>query len=439
MDELEIKIALSYKVPENGLTLNGILRGLQEDQNILMQSIVKALLSALEKKTIEEHISSYPDRFYKHGRQPRGRKFITSFGPIHYRLTQLYDRQTGSVFPPLVQELAILPYKQYQREALEAAVGQVIHLSYRLGEKEVRRIKGYAPGKSTLHRCIKELAEQYGQWPSYKHRDFKFLMVDGTKVKRQGPRGAPMEKAEMRWALASEGVRRRFEPVGFWVDKDWGFIRKDLGKRLDYENLEVLFSDGGPGIEENLLSEGMRPQRCTWHGKRDFPFLLYQDGAKKEEQKPFRKLIDEILLFSLTREMIEQLLPQDKKIVVELVEEIKEGFEKLIKALDPEKYPKARTYIENFSKNALLVFEYWLEGKGWIPLTTNAIESAFSRIVNRVKRIGRRWSDEGLINWLMIAFRKIYKPALWDELWKKYLKIHKQLRFSKLRVCYAWI
>ncbi|MCK4263867.1 MAG: hypothetical protein KAX27_02890 [Candidatus Aminicenantes bacterium] len=77
MDELEIKIALSYKLPENGLTLNGILRGLQEDQNILMQSIVKALLSALEKKTIEEHISSYPDRFYKHGGQPRARALCT--------------------------------------------------------------------------------------------------------------------------------------------------------------------------------------------------------------------------------------------------------------------------------------------------------------------------------------------------------------------------
>ena len=71
-------------------------------------------------------------------------------------------------------------------------------------------------------------------------------------------------------------------------------------------------------------------------------------------------------------------------------------------------------------------------------MTTNAIESTFSRIVNRVKHVGRRWSDEGLLNWLMIAFRKIYKPALWDELWRKYLEIHKQLRFSRLRVSYAW-
>jgi len=439
MDKLEIKIALSYKIPEKDLTINGILRGLQEDQNKLMGNMVKAILAAMEKKTIKENISRHPGRYYRHGKQPRERKIITSFGPIYYRLAQLYDRRTGNVFSPLVKKLSILPYKQYQREALEAAVGQVIHLSYRLGEREVRRIKGYAPSKSTLHRCIKELAEDYGQWPCYRNRSFKFLMVDGTKVKRQGPRGAPLDKAEMRWALASEGVGRRFEPVGFWVDKDWGFICKDLSKRLDYKNLEVLFCDGGPGIEKNLLSEGMRSQRCVWHGKRDFPFLLYQDGAKKEEQKPFRKLIDEILLFSLTREMVEELLPQDKKVVVQLVEEIKTGLKKLIKALNPKKYPKTRAYIENFSKNALLVFEYWLEGKGWIPLTTNAIESAFSRIVNRIKRIGRRWSDEGLINWLMIAFRKIYKPVLWDELWTKYLEIHKQLRFSNLKISYAWI
>jgi len=210
MDELEIKIVFAYKVPEKGLTLNGILRGLQEDQNKLMRNMVNAILAAMEKKTIKEYISSHPDRYFRHGKQPQERKLITSFGAIHYRLAQLYDRQTRRVFPPLVQKLSILPYKQYQREALEAAVGQVIHLSYRLGEKEVRRIKGYAPGKSTLHRCIKELADHFGQWPCYRHRSFKFLMVDGTKVKRQESRGQPLDKTKIRWALASEGVRRRF-------------------------------------------------------------------------------------------------------------------------------------------------------------------------------------------------------------------------------------
>jgi hypothetical protein len=114
-------------------------------------------------------------------------------------------------------------------------------------------------------------------------------------------------------------------------------------------------------------------------------------------------------------------------------------FEKLIKALSPGKYPKARAYMENFYRNALLVFDFWLEGKGWIPLTTNAIESAFSRLVNRIKRVGRRWSEQGLTNWLAIAMRKIFVPALWDKLWRDYLRINKQLTLSRLTVEYVWI
>ena len=35
MDELEIKIVLNYKVPENGLTLNGILRGLEQRLSLM--------------------------------------------------------------------------------------------------------------------------------------------------------------------------------------------------------------------------------------------------------------------------------------------------------------------------------------------------------------------------------------------------------------------
>jgi transposase-like protein len=438
MDELKIKIVLRYSVPENGFTLNGLLRGLDQDKDLLMRCLVEVILSALEEKAIGECKASEPGRYFGNGRQPRARKFITSFGAVRYKLAQVYDKKRSSVFCPLMRKLAIAPYKQYQRESLEDAVGQVIHLSYRLAAKEVRRIRGTAPTRSTLHRTIQELAEHYGQWPSFKNRAFKFLMVDGTKVELQ-ERGFSLGNKDIRWALASENVGRQFEPVGFWIAKDWTAIRKDLEKRLDYGKLEVLLSDGGPGIEENLLSEGMRQQRCIFHGKKDFPVLLYQDGLKKPEQQPFHGLLNEILLFSLTKELLEEVLPPEKELVVELVEEIKRGFKKLIDALDPEKYPKARAYMMNFYQNALVAFDFWLEGKGWIPLTTNAIESAFSRIVNRVKRIGRRWSERGLMNWLMIALRKIYKPELWDELWEEYLKIHKQLKLSEVKVTYAWI
>jgi len=439
MDELEIKIVLHFKVPENGLTLNGIFYGLDKDNPNLMNYLIKAILEAFEEKAIAELKSSHPGRYARNGRQCRGRKFITSFGPVRYKLAQVYDKRRGKIFCPLLRKLSVIPYRQYQREALEAAVGQAIHLSYRLASKEAARIKGYGPSKSTIHNYVQELAGAYGQWPSYKKRPFKFLMVDGTKVNLQGPSGESLGKKNMRWALASEGVGKGFEPVGFWVDKHWKSIREELSQRLDYERLEVLFSDGEPGIEENFLTEGMRQQRCYWHGKRDFFILLFQDGFKKKEQEPLRELLESIPLFWLNQNMLEDVLPPEKELVVELIEEIKKSFQSLVDALDPKKYPKARAYIENFSKNVLTVFDYWLEGKGWIPLTTNAIESAFSRIVNRIKRVGRRWSEDGLMNWLILAFRKIYKPQLWEKLWEQYIDIHKRLNLVNITVTYDWI
>lgn len=42
-----------------------------------------------------------------------------------------------------------------------------------------------------------------------------------------------------------------------------------------------------------------------------------------------------ILLFSLTKEVLEEVLPLYKELIFDLIEEIERGFEKLSKALDP--------------------------------------------------------------------------------------------------------
>lgn len=438
MDDLEISIVLRYNVPKKGLTFNGLLRGLDRDKDVLMREIVQVILKAVEEKAIEEHTSQAPDRYVRHGSQPNHRKLMTSFGEIRYRLAQLRDKERGVVFCPLVKELQITPYKQYQGEALEAAVGQAVHLSYRLGAQETRRIKGFGPDKSTLWRRVQELARAHGDWPPLKQRKFKFLMVDGTKVRLQEG-GRSLGKAELRWALAAEDMGRYFEPVGFWVDQDWRTIRQDLSKRLEYRRLRTLFSDGGPGIAENLLSGTMDQQRCVWHGKRDLFCLLFQDGYTKAAQEPLRELVEVNPLFRLKQEDLEQLTESDKPLVERLVRAIKRCFRELLKVLPAERYPKSRTYIENFYRHSLLFFDYWLEGKGWIPFTTNIVESAFSRIVNRIKRVGRRWSENGLLNWLKIAFRKIFHPALWQKLWRQYLRLNKPLTLTMLKVDCQWI
>lgn len=434
MDDLEIKITLSYKVPENNLTLNGLLRGLERDRDEIMRNFLGAILQALEGKAKEEYARN---GCVRDGHQSNRRLLRTSFGEIRYRLAQMKDRR-GKIFSPLAKRLRFEPYRQYQRESLEAAVGQAIHLSYRLGAGETQRIKGQGPSKSTLWRRLQDLAETEGAWPPLKHRPFGFLLVDGTKVQLQAG-GYSLGASELRWAWAAEGVGKPFELIGFWVGKDWQAIRQDLDRRLNYDRLRMLFSDGGPGIEENLRAGQMDQQRCLVHGKRDFRFLLYADHIKGKKQEGFLRLLDRNPLFQLRQAELETLRPEDEPLVRKLVRTIRRGFRELLAVLPVDKYPKARTYLENFSHQALAFFDYWLDHQQWIPLTTNVAESGFSRVVNRIKRVGRRWSEKGLINWLRIAFRKIFQPDQWTALWRQYLCLHRRLRLVSLRLEYRWI
>ncbi|MCL0048422.1 hypothetical protein M1N20_03120 [Dehalococcoidia bacterium] len=180
------------------------------------------------------------------------------------------------------------------------------------------------------------------------------------------------KKVEMRWALASLEEKGKFDLVGIWIGKSWQKIRRDLNQRLNYSNLEVLFSDGGPGIEENLLAPGMRHQRCLWHGKRDFPYILYLDKLKKPQQKEFKEKLKSIPAMNLRRSDLEQLTPEDLPRVKELAQKTKQGFKELLDALPEEKYPAARAYIQNLSQSVTTFFEFWFANKLWIPLNTNA-------------------------------------------------------------------
>jgi hypothetical protein len=437
--ELELNLVLVFRVPEDGLTVNGILLGLEEQTPLILNAVLQSILKALEERTVQRLIRKHPGRFVLNGHQPNARKLITHFGVVRYRMVQMIDKKTGKTVIPLAKALALVPYRQYQAEALRAGVGLAIHLSYARATREIVRIRGQGPSKSTTYRWFREIARTRGRWPSMKDDPYRFLMVDGTKVRLQGCGGKDLGYKEMRWALASEGPGRPFKPVGFWIDTGWEVIRKDLENRLSYEKLEVLFSDGGPGIEENLLSEGMRLQRCLWHGKRDFPFLMYADGLKKTAQKPFQSLFGQIPIFDLTKERLEKIDPTDQETIQQLVQQTRQGFEQLLEALDQNKYPKARTYIRNLYAHTMTFLDYWLQSSEWLPLNINAIESAFSRIANRIKRMGKRWSDRGLFQWLMLALAKVFRPELWDQLWKQYMKINRKMILVRCRSQYVWL
>jgi len=294
---------------------------------------------------------------------------------------------------------------------------------------------------TTLWRYFQVFAQTICLWPDLKKIPYRFLMVDGTKVclQEENEEGTLSRQVEMRWAVASLGENKPFEPIGFWIDKNWEHIAKDLKERLNYSRLEVLFSDGGKGILENFLEEGMRHQPCILHGKRDFPFILYMDKLKKPKQEPFTDKLSSIPAMNLSKAKLESITPEDKPRIKELSEKTKQGFKELLEMLDEKRYPHARTYIENFSMQVTTFFDWWLATGEWLPLTTNAIESKFSQVTNRIKSIGKRWSEQGLLNWLMVSMNKIFYPGMWSKIWEKYLGLDHSVEINLVQVSYSWV
>jgi hypothetical protein len=117
----------------------------------------------------------------------------------------------------LVKALAIPEQVRFLDEALEPRIGLCVHVSYRRAAAEVERIGGQTISHSTIHRRLQEFAGRHAPFGDLKERPFVWLLVDGTKVHLQGKKGKDLGQAEMRWALASQGEGKPFEPVGFWL------------------------------------------------------------------------------------------------------------------------------------------------------------------------------------------------------------------------------
>ena len=228
MGEITLDLRLVFEIPESGLTINGLIKGLKEALGEIHGGILVNLMKAMEERLIKEMVQGEAGRYRRNGYQSKPRSLRSSLGPIAYRFAQLRDERSGRSITPLVEALEIPAYDQYLEEALEPGIGLTVHVSYRRAQSEVERMVGVRMSHSTVHRRLQELAVEQDPFGSLKERAFRYLVVDGTKVHLQGPLGKDLGQVEMRWALASLGPGQRFEPVGFWIDTPWAEIRKQL-------------------------------------------------------------------------------------------------------------------------------------------------------------------------------------------------------------------
>jgi len=148
------------------------------------------------------------------------------------------------------------------------------------------------------------------------------------------------------------------------------------------------------GIGDTLVRSLAIPLHCYLEVLRH----SLANGVKKPQHLALIEQLKSIPAMNLTKAQLERLRPEDRPLVEQLADKTQQGFERLLEALDEQRYPKARSYIQNLIKPVTTFFNWWLDRGEVIPLNTNAIESAFSQVSNRIKRVGKRWSERGLLN-----------------------------------------
>jgi hypothetical protein len=416
--QIELTLELEIKITDGPININGIIKAVHDYQNELGRNIVREILESIDLHACDEAIEKAPSRYRNKGYSSR--HFRTPMGNVVVRFGKYIDTRDNHICHPGKKALEVPPYKRWLPWCLTPAAGMLAKVSYLQSSKEAARLQGEAPSKSTIHRRLEELVGNGSFTPYLRKRWFRYLMVDGTGARfqnRQDNGEAAFYEGEIRFAYAAVRENSPFELVGMWVNKEWSECSKELYSRMSTERLEVLISDGGPGIEDAFLLPGMRTQRCQWHGKRDLSFILYADGVKKAQQEEIMAAFNAIPLTGLMKQDVENLREEDASKLNDLRQGTLRSFCELYFFLQSKGYHKAAVYISNLAKPFVTFIDHLLETGKIIHTTSNIIEGKISLFKNRIKAIGKRWSEAGLLRWLAIAVRKLLPEFDWNNLW----------------------
>jgi hypothetical protein len=117
LGEITVDLRLVFKIPDSGLTMNGLIQGLKKKALLNPHgTIISTLMKAIEERIAEQKLSQEPQRYKPNGHQSKPRKLRSSFGTISYRFAQLADRKENRTFAPWLKSFPSLPMTIFWRK-----------------------------------------------------------------------------------------------------------------------------------------------------------------------------------------------------------------------------------------------------------------------------------------------------------------------------------
>ena len=382
-----------------------------------MTTLFTAVLQALEARSQRELVARFPGRFRHKGTQPR--QWQLPFGAVRLGLVKLWDRLARRTVCPLREALELPGHIRWCEEALVPGYRLAVLQSFRQSQKALAGLApdGRAPSPATVHRRFQGFAATLDPVPDYTHRrgpkPAAYQQADGTKLKLQA-QGHAAGHADLRLVVGSRTPHGPLKVLDYSVGDSWEAIAQRLRQRFPTPP-QVLLSDGEEGIPAALAGPATRHQRCLVHGRRHLLSALYQDGVKQAARAPIAAAFARIPGLQLCQAELAQLEPTETATLRALLAVSERTFRTLKRKLPRAQFPHTRRYVLGLIADGLAYLHHLLATGQTIPLSANRLESIWSRVLLRLKQIGRRWSPTGALHMLAACLVYAMHPKRYAE------------------------
>lgn len=414
---LQIHLVLEVKIPEGTPLFQALTLAFWRFQGLAMTTLFAAVLQAIETRTRTDLQTRFPGRFRDKGTQPR--QWELPFGRVAFTLRKLWDRVARRTVYPLKEAMDVPARVRWCEETLVPGYRLAVIQSFRQSQKALAGLApdGRAPSHPTVHRRFQGFAATLDPVPDCTHRPgpkpAAYQQADGTKLKLQAG-GHAAGSADLRLVVGSRTPHGPLAVLDYSVGDSWDAIAQRLRQRFP-QPPKVLVSDGEEGIPEALAGPDTLHQRCLVHGRRNLPFALYQDGYLKADRGRIERAFARIPGLQLCQAELARLDPTDKATLRELLETSEQAFLALKRKLPEIDFPHTRAYVLGLIEDGLAYLRHLLATGETIPLSTNRLESIWSRVLLRLKQIGRRWSAPGALNMLAACLVYALHPKRYAE------------------------
>lgn len=350
------------------------------------KQVLIAILLAIQNQLVNDLCGEkYSKNYYEYKRtETKNRTLKTSIGTINFKIIKI-KKKGEKKFSPLEVMLGIEKRKCNTKDILFASMKQVFEQSYRKSITTTKDMLNVTISRSSLWRFVQATKMSI----SKPKERIDVVIADDTCAKSQDKN---YKEHYFRHVIGLNFEKMQYFLLKVAVNESWENIAKSVAKFVEIDRA-YLVSDADRGIINAFKKHVKDNQICLRHVIEYVSYSLWYQGASKNYRKKVKKNIQQ-MLFTLVNSTRKTVVTERLNVRLGMTHK---QLKQLAKDLRKKGYNMAASFIE-IHIDEITTFARAAKEGITIPYTNNREEREMREFGYRAKRIGARWSEDGLQN-----------------------------------------